>query len=179
MNKNFREIADADNEEVVSHELFHQWFGDYATAKSWSHLTVNESFANYGEQLWLNHKYPGSRGAALAIDDLNKYLKASNNSDPALVRFHYDNKEDMFDHVSYNKGGAILHYIHTILGETKFRLAMKLYLEENALKPAGANDWQKAVEIASGREWSQFFEEWYYRGGHPDSAYLSLSGRCC
>ena len=48
MNQNFREIADKNYEDIVSHELFHQWFGDYVTMESWSNLTVSESFANYG-----------------------------------------------------------------------------------------------------------------------------------
>ena len=57
MNQTARELADKNSEDVVSHELFHQWFGDYVTAESWSNLTVNESFANYGEVLWRTYKY--------------------------------------------------------------------------------------------------------------------------
>lgn len=57
MNEDLREIKDFDFEDVVSHELFHQWFGDYVTAESWSNLTLNESFADYGEILWRRYKY--------------------------------------------------------------------------------------------------------------------------
>src|SRR5690606_25883012 len=57
MNQNFREIADKNYEDVVAHELFHQWFGDYVTAESWSHINLNESFANYGEYRWRKYKY--------------------------------------------------------------------------------------------------------------------------
>ena len=78
----------------------------------------------------------------------------------------------MFDHVSYNKGGAILHYIHAMVGDEKFRLALKTYLTANALQPAAASDWQKAVEQATGTDWTQFFKEWYYRGGHPELEYI-------
>src|SRR6185436_15752553 len=56
-NKNSRQLLDESNEDVVSHELFHQWFGDYVTAESWSNLTLNESFATYGEQIWRTWKY--------------------------------------------------------------------------------------------------------------------------
>ena len=114
MNKNHREIADADNEDIVAHELFHQWFGDYVTAESWSNLTLNESFATYGEQLWRIYKYGKASADKTIRDDLNSYL-GSNSSEP-LVRFHYRDKEDMFDRVSYQKGSSILHYLHQLMG---------------------------------------------------------------
>jgi aminopeptidase N len=54
-----RELLDAyynDGRSTIAHELFHQWFGDYVTAESWSNLTVNESFADFSETLWAEHK---------------------------------------------------------------------------------------------------------------------------
>jgi aminopeptidase N len=52
-----RELLDGDNEDYISHELFHQWFGDLVTCESWSNLPLNESFATYGEYLWDEYKY--------------------------------------------------------------------------------------------------------------------------
>lgn len=165
MNKNHREIKDADNEDIVAHELFHQWFGDYVTAESWSNLTLNESFATYGEQLWRNHKYGKASVDKTIRDDLNSYLN-SNSTEP-LVRFHYRDKEDMFDRVSYQKGSSILHYLHQLMGDEAFSRAMLMYLTCNALKPAEATQWRLAVEEATGKDWNWFFDQWYYRGGHP------------
>src|ERR1700761_7818012 len=108
MNQNAREIADRSNEDVVSHELFHMWFGDYVTCESWTNITVNESFANYGEQLWRAHKYGKAAGDELAYNDLQGYISSAQLNDPQLVRFYYDSREDVFDAISYNKGGAIL-----------------------------------------------------------------------
>lgn len=165
MNKNHREIKDADNDDIVAHELFHQWFGDYVTAESWSNLTLNESFATYGEQLWRRHKYGKASVDKTIRDDLNSYL-GSNSSEP-LVRFHYRDKEDMFDRVSYQKGSSILHYIHMLMGDDAFSRAMMLYLTQNAVKPAEATQWRLAVEEATGKDWNWFFNQWYYKGGHP------------
>ena len=167
MNQNAREIADKNSEDVVAHELFHQWFGDYATCESWSNITVNESFANYSEQLWRAHKYGKAAGDELAYNDLQGYIGASQMSDPQLVRFHYDNREDLFDAISYNKGGAILRYLNTLIGDAAFDRAMNLYLTKNALKSTEAHHWRMAVEEATGRDWNWFFNQWYYRGGHP------------
>ena len=51
-----RELLDGDNERIIAHELFHHWFGDLVTCESWSNLPLNESFATYGEYMWLEHR---------------------------------------------------------------------------------------------------------------------------
>lgn len=167
MNQDHREYADGNHEDVVSHELFHQWFGDYVTAESWSNLTVNESFATYGEYLWRKYKYGLSYADELAWNDLHKYLYFTDYSDPALVRHYYRDKEAMFDGVSYQKGGAILHFMHQIMGDSAFYKSMQIYLTKNALNAAEATHWRLAVEEATGKDWTLFFNEWYHRAGHP------------
>jgi aminopeptidase N len=165
MNQNFREIADVNYEDIVSHELFHQWFGDYVTMESWSNLTVSESFANYGEQLWRKYKYGAESADRLAYNDLQKYLISR--SQAPLVRFNYEDKEDMFDRVSYEKGGAILNYLHGLIGDDAFYKAMNIYLTKNALSSTEATHWRLAVEEATGEDWNWFFNQFYMRGGHP------------
>lgn len=167
VNQNDRQLLDYGSEDVVAHELFHQWFGDYVTAESWSNLTLNESFATFGEYLWRRHQYGQANADELAHQDLNRYLQASQKSDPPLVRFHYADKEAMFDRVSYQKGGSILRYIHSLVGDTLFNRAMKIYLSGNALQAAEATQWRLALEQATGTDWTQFFNQWYYHGGHP------------
>lgn len=168
MNQNAREIADGGYENIVSHELFHQWFGDYVTAESWSNLTLNESFATYGEQLWRAYKYGKASADELAMNDLWAYVYGrSKTNDPALVRFHYEDKEDLFDRISYQKGASILRYLHGLTGDDAFYKAMNIYLNENALQSAEATQWRLAVEKATGQDWNWFFNQWYYRGGVP------------
>jgi aminopeptidase N len=168
INQNAREHADKDYEDVVSHELFHQWFGDYVTAESWSNLTLNESFATYGEILWRKYKYGKASADELGFSSLWSYLSQAASSAPPLARYHYSDKEDMFDRVSYQKGAMILNYLHGIMGDTAFNTAMRLYLTQNALKPAEVTHWRLAVEEATGQDWNWFFDQWYYRGGHPE-----------
>jgi aminopeptidase N len=167
-NKNSRELLDADNEGVVSHELFHQWFGDYVTAESWSHLTLNESFANYGEYLWEKYKYGKLRANVTAYRQLRSYVNnQSKEYDPPLVRYYYSDPDAVFDLISYQKGGAILHYLHELIGDAAFYRAMNIYLTKNALQSAEATQWRLAVEEATGQDWNWFFNQWYYRGGRP------------
>ncbi len=163
-----REIADKGSEDIVAHELFHQWFGDYVTAESWSNVTVNESFANYGEQLWRMYKYGAASADELAYNDLQIYIYATRLNDPQLVRYYYDNREEVFDAISYNKGGAILRYLNRLIGDTAFDRAMNGYLTKNALGSAEAHSWRMAVEEATGQDWNWFFNQWYYHAGHPE-----------
>lgn len=167
MNQTKKELADKEFKDIVAHELFHQWFGDYVTAESWSNLTLNESFANYGEQLWRRYKYGQASEEKLAFEDYMSYLNQTETNDEALVRFHYRDKEDMFDRISYQKGGAILRYLHGLVGDSAFYKAMKIYLTDNALQPAEAHNWRMAVEKATGKDWNWFFNQWYFKGGHP------------
>lgn len=169
INQDFRQIADKDYEYIVAHELFHQWFGDYVTAESWANITVNESFANYGEILWFNYKYGKTVADKLARDELWNYLYGqAETNDAPLVRFHYKTEDDVFDRISYQKGGAILRYMHGIMGDAAFFKAMNLYLTKHALQSAEAAHWRLAVEEVTGQDWNWFFDQWYYKGGHPE-----------
>ncbi|WP_287442607.1 M1 family metallopeptidase [Algoriella sp.] len=106
-------------EYVIAHELFHHWFGDLVTAESWTNLTVNESFANYSEYLWFEHKYGKEKADEHRYSEIAGY-KQGDGPTKNLVRPHYNSREDMFDGVSYNKGGAILHMLRNFLGDDAF-----------------------------------------------------------
>ena len=153
-------------EYVIAHELFHHWFGDYVTSESWSNLTVNESFANYGEYLWIEHKYGKDAADAHRHSEIEGYL-AGGNEIKDLVRFYYNSREDMFDAVSYNKGGTILHMLRNYIGDEAFRAGLKLYLETNAYGTAEAHQLRLAMEKVTGKDLNWFFNQWYYNNGHP------------
>jgi aminopeptidase N len=165
-----RELADAyynDGRSTIAHELFHQWFGDYVTAESWSNITVNESFADFSETLWAEHKYGQDAGDAHSYDDMQTYLRSPGNYTKNLVRFYYKDKEDVFDAVSYKKGGTILNMLRNYLGRDAFYKGLGIYLKTNAFKNGEAQQLRLALEEASGRDLNWFFNQWYYGAGHP------------
>jgi len=163
-----RELMDDSQEDYISHELFHQWFGDYVTCESWSNITVNESFAAFSEILWDEYKYGKDKADADRMEKLRDYLKSfGNGKSPELVRFHYKSREDVFDLVSYNKGAVILYMLRNYVGKEAFYRGLNIYLTRNALKATEAQQLRLALEEASGRDLSQFFNQWYYAGGHP------------
>jgi aminopeptidase N len=82
-----RELVDGNNwEGTIAHELFHQWFGDYVTAESWSNLTLNESFADFSQTLWEEYKYGKDAGDAENYQGMQGYLQSGSESKD-LVRF--------------------------------------------------------------------------------------------
>ena len=162
-----RELVDGNKwESTIAHELFHQWFGDLVTAESWSNLTLNESFANYSETLWDEYKYGKDAGDAQNFTDMQGYL-GSKSASKDLVRFKYADKEDMFDAVSYNKGGRILHMLRNYLGDSAFFKGLNVYLITNKFKSAEAHQLRLAMEEVSGRDLNWFFDQWYFGSGNP------------
>ncbi len=153
-------------ESIIAHELFHHWFGDLVTTESWSNLTLNESFANYSEYLWFEHKYGKERAEAHRFDEKRGY-NTPDNFQKNLVRFHYKNKEDMFDGVSYNKGGLILHMLRNYLGDDAFFAGLNLYLKEYEYEATEAHQLRLAFEEVSGKDLNWFFNQWYFGNGHP------------
>lgn len=164
-----RELIDGSaGEETIAHELFHQWFGDYVTAESWSNLTVNESFANFSEVLWYEHSKGKDAADAHNYDDMQIYLSSPDAKNKDLARFYYHDKEDMFDVVSYHKGGRILNMLRNYLGEDAFFKGLNLYLKTNALGNGEAHQLRLAFEQVSGRDLNWFFNQWYFGAGHPE-----------
>ncbi|HEV7783396.1 MAG TPA: M1 family metallopeptidase, partial [Chitinophagaceae bacterium] len=162
-----RELVDGNNwESTIAHELFHQWFGDYVTTESWSNLTLNESFADYSETLWAEYKYGKDAGDAENFQGLQTYL-GSGADKKDLVRFQYENREDMFDQVSYQKGGRILHMLRTYVGDSAFFKSLNNYLTTNKFKSAEAHQLRLAFEEVTGRDLNWYFNQWYFGNGHP------------
>ena len=165
--QNARQLVDENKwEETIAHELFHQWFGDLVTAESWSNLTVNESFANYSEYLWDEYKHGKDAADEHNLEDMQGYLQ-SGSEQKNLVRFHYADKEDMFDAVSYNKGGRILHMLRNYVGDDAFFKSLNLYLNTNKFKPGEAGQLRLAFEEVTGKDMNWFWNQWYYGSGHP------------
>ena len=166
--QNARELVDGVGwESTIAHELFHQWFGDLVTAESWSHITVNESFANYSETLWDEYKNGKDAGDAQNYSDMQGYLQGPGNPSKDLVRFHYSDKEDVFDGVSYNKGGRILHMLRNYVGDDAFFKSLNNYLTTNKFKAGEAGMLRLAFEEVTGKDMNWFWNQWYYGSGHP------------
>ncbi len=153
-------------EPVIAHELFHHWFGDLVTAENWANISLNEAFANYGEYLWYEHAYGIEKAEAHRIASVAGYMDGTNAS-KHLVRYDYENKEELFDAVSYNKGGMILHMLRKYIGDEAFFEGIHKYLKENMYGTAEVAQLRMVFESVSGKDLKWFFDQWFYGAGHP------------
>ncbi len=156
--------------EVVTHELAHQWFGNWVTMAWWDDLWLNESFATWMAykivagwkpewRIWLD--FDQGKAAALGLDALR-----STHPIHAEVR----NPEDMgeaFDLITYEKGGAVLRMIEAWLGEEPFRKGIRLYMRRFARGNAVADDLWKALQEASGQPVLELANTWIRQPGFP------------
>jgi aminopeptidase N len=162
-----RELTDGNRwEETIAHELFHQWFGDYVTTESWSNLPLNESFATIGSQLWNEYRYGKDAADEERYNSVRGYL-GSRSEKKDLIRFNYNDKEEMFDAVSYNKGGGILQMLRSFVGDSAFFKSLNLYLTNNKYKAAEAHHLRLAFEEVTGKDLNWFFNQWFFGAGHP------------
>jgi aminopeptidase N len=163
-----RAHLDFSSDPLVSHELAHQWFGDLLTCRDWSHAWLNEGFATYFEAVW--------READLGYDEylydvfgcVARYLDedASRYRRP-IVYNNFRDPIELFDRHLYEKGGAVLHMLRGELGEKRFWRAIARYVKDNAQRNVETIDLIRAIEVSSGRNMRAFFDQWVFRGGHP------------
>ena len=162
-----RALLDAHWDGIIAHELFHQWFGNLVTCKSWGQLTLNEAFANYSEYLWAEHKYGIDEADYLAQIELRGYLVEADSKQVPLIRYRYAHREDMFDAHSYNKGGRVLHMLRKYVGDEAFWRALNVYLTQNKFKSVEIDQLRLAFEQTTGEDLRWFFNQWFFHAGHP------------
>jgi len=164
-----RTLLDFDSEGLQSHELAHQWFGDYVTCREWSEIWLNESFATYMQALWDENSkghdyflYSDVRSNQQAY--LNTW--AQGNRRPIVTKY-YTNADALFDTYAYPRGGAVLHMLKKHLGDEMFFKSLNHYLTKNANQPVQTEQLRIAIEEATGQSMDWFFDQWLYKMGHP------------
>ncbi|MBL0047010.1 MAG: HEAT repeat domain-containing protein [Bacteroidetes bacterium] len=168
MNITARERLDNEKEEYISHELFHQWFGDLVTCESWSNTALNESFATYGEYLWFEYHNGREDADIHHQDDLNSYFNEARAKQVKMIRFDYEDTDDMFDRHSYEKGGRILHMLRNYVGDDAFFTALNLYLTEHRFSTVEIHELRLTFEKVCGQDLNWFFNQWFFASGHPE-----------
>ncbi|MFA6043497.1 MAG: M1 family metallopeptidase [Phycisphaerales bacterium] len=177
------EGAKGDRDDLISHELAHQWFGDLVTCNSWEHIWLNEGWASYCEALWNEYKggHLGERASEKRARDLYsrtvlgflRQQRARNRgSEPgqaAVVSNRYPNPDATFTKTDdpYAKGAVVLHMLRERLGDEAFFAGVAAYLEKYKLKTVQTDDFRRSLEAASGQSLERFFWQWLYRAGIP------------
>ena len=163
-----RAHLDVSSDNLVAHELAHQWWGDLVTCKDWGELWLNESFATYFATLWIEHDEGWDEAAWARREEANNYFDEDKRYRRPIVTYRYPRPEAMFDRHTYPKGGRVLHMLRFVLGEDAYWKSIRRYAEVNQLRTVETADLRRAIEDATGQGLNWFFDQWIYHGGHPE-----------
>jgi aminopeptidase N len=163
-----RASLDISSDEIVSHELAHQWFGDLLTCRHWGEIWLNESFAVFFEGLWKEHDKGKDEFLYEMYANQQGYFRAwDEGSRRPIVTSRYYDPDALFDAYAYPRGGAVLNMLRFVLGEDLFWKAINHYVHKNEWRNVETSDLKAAIEEATGQNLDWFFDEWVYRMGHP------------
>jgi aminopeptidase N len=154
-------------DDLIAHELAHQWFGDLVTCKDWGDIWLNEGFATFAEMLWQEAHY-GKEEADYERWRRGRYwFEETQLFKKPTVRHDFAESSDEFDGNAYGKGGWVLYMLRHQLGDEPFYGGLKHYLEVNRGKNVVTADFAKAIEEATHRNIDEFLEQWIYGAGAP------------
>lgn len=149
-------------ENVVAHEIVHQWYGDAVSPATWKDIWLNEGFASYGEALWEEH-LNGSKA-------LFSYMRKEDYG--GFSGTLYNPEDNLFSTTVYQKGSWVLHMLRGTVGDSTFFNILKTYYEDFKYKSVTTDDFKKVCEKVSGLDLKYFFDQWVYKGtGRPEFEY--------
>jgi aminopeptidase N len=156
-------------ETLVAHELAHQWFGDLVVIKHWSHAWLKEGMASYSEVMWTDYEYGADDAAYYRLQEARNYFKEDSTRYRRPVVTHvYREAIELYDRHLYEKGACIYHMIRAELGDELFWRSVHTFVQDNAHRTVETIDLLRAIEKSTGRNLAFLFDQYVYRGGHPE-----------
>ncbi len=155
-------------EELMAHEIAHQWFGDAASEKNFGHLWLSEGFATYMTNLYLENKYgTDTLKKRLTADRKKVFSFEKHRLTPVADTTVNTNYMQLLNANSYEKGSWVLHMLRRKLGDDLFWKGVRNYYAKYDGSNANTNDLRQIMEQTSGQSLKQFFDQWIYTAGHP------------
>jgi len=162
-------LDNTNSEMLVAHELAHQWFGDLLVINHWSHAWVKEGMATYSEVLWTDDQYGAEEAAYYRLGEMRSYLSEDKSRyRRPMVTHIYREPIELYDRHIYEKGACVYHMIRTELGDDLFWQAIHGFVNKFAHKTVETLDLIRTIEETTGRNLRFLFDQYVYRGGHPD-----------
>jgi aminopeptidase N len=157
------------HDNLMSHELAHQWFGDLVTCRDWAHAWLNESFATYFEALFTQHDKGEDEFLYELLDNARFYFAEDRDKyRRPIVTNLYTEPGDLFDRHLYQKGSLILHMLRHELGDALWWKSIRHYVDKNRNMTVTTENLIEAIEEACGKNMQKFFDQWIYSAGHPE-----------
>ncbi len=162
-------------EEVIAHELAHQWFGNSVTPLLWRDIWLNEGFASYAQILWLEHAYSPelAQQRLLGWYDIiqNPFLRMNGTAAPGNPP-----PEDFLNTSVYLRGAWTLHALRLEVGDDAFFKTLTAYAQRHQYGNVTTADFIAVAEATSGQDLSDLFDAWLYQDVVPDVPQMGLTG---
>lgn len=174
-------------EEVVIHELAHQWFGDSVSLRRWNDIWLNEGFATYTQWLWIEEtRGPEFRDVRIAQSyDLmsgRQFLNGTDSEPVAAAQAYRQfppagspRADDIFNASVYLRGGLTLHALRLEVGDEDFFEIARTFQKQFAYGNADTADFVATVASVTGRDLTDFLNAWLYDEAMPPIPSLGLS----
>jgi len=153
--------------DLIAHEVVHQWFGNSASEKEWSDLWLSEGFATYLTNLYIEESLGKKAFQEQLIKDRKKVIAFAQKTLPPLKDTLTQNVQDLLNPNAYQKGGWILHMIREQIGKDLFWKVIQKYYEAYQYSNASSKDFFKVLEKTTQKDFSQFYKDWITQPGHP------------
>jgi aminopeptidase N len=156
-----------DVEEVVAHEIAHQWFGDSVTESTWADLWLSEGFATYFAGVFVEKNEGKAAFRAYMRENAKTYLEYEKKRKAPVYDTETEKLFDLLTPNAYQKGSWILHSLRGITGDRAFFEGLRDFYKKHQDSTATTEDLRAALEKASGKNLKNFFDRWIYQAGHP------------
>ena len=152
------------SEDVVVHELAHQWVGDSLTIARWRDIWLNEGFATYTEWLWSE-----ADGRATAQEIFDSFANGVPADHPfwTVVIGHPQSADLLFDIAVYNRGAMAVHALRTAVGDETFFRILRVWVREQAGGHVTIEEFIATAERVSGMQLDGLFQTWLFTPSKP------------
>ena len=157
------------NRNLIAHELAHQWFGNKITCGSWKDIWLNEGFATYLSGLVIEDFDGDTSFDSWKQQTVNSITSLPNGAVYLSDQDTLSVNRIFSSRLSYNKGAMVLHMLRKKLGDANFYQGLQDYLVDPdlAFDYAKTEDFQDVLEVSSGVDLDEFFNDWVYNEGYP------------
>ncbi len=162
-----RGFQDLSNQDLIMHEVAHQWYGNLVTTRDWANLALNEGFANYFEILFREFMQGHDEAIWANLQHRQDYFREAATMRRPVISARYMEPEDMYDRHTYQKAGQILRMLHHHLGDDMWWAANNAWLTDFAFQAVSVDDLQSVFERETGESLQWFFRQWFHEPGHP------------
>jgi aminopeptidase N len=164
-------------ENLIAHEIAHQWFGNSVTEGDWHHIWLSEGFATYLTTVYNEMTYGKEKLTEGMKMARTRVLLASEKTANPIVDTTITNLMGLLNTNSYQKGAWVLHMLRSEVGEDIFWKGIRLFYDRFRNGNAVTDDFRKTMEEVSGRDHQQFFYQWLFVAGQPDLKISLATGK--